>query len=73
MVLQLNHQVALRLVVELGPEAKEPAASGRVSAVERGPSNSTEKGWLWRSKVRLLSVFVAFSCGGQNHRSAENL
>src|SRR5687768_872638 len=69
----LEEPAELQFVVELMPEAKETAQSDRASVAEPGQDNSTEKGSRWRLKARLLGVFVAFSYGGQNHRSAKTL
>jgi hypothetical protein len=52
---------ALRSVVELMPGAMETAELNLASVGGRERSNSTEKGLPWKSKGRLLSVFVAFS------------
>jgi hypothetical protein len=43
------------------PVAMETAELDQASEVGREQSNSTEKGLPWKSKGRLLSVFVAFS------------
>jgi hypothetical protein len=64
--------VELHSVEELMPGAMETAELAQASVVEPAQSNSTEKGLPWKSKGRLLSVFVAFSVAARIIVRAEN-
>ena len=57
----LGHPAASQFAVDWMLVAMETAEWMRASVVVREPGNSTERELPSRSKVRLLSVFVAFS------------